>query len=234
MPHGSTIVPRTDPEFDQYIRNSTTHLLKDPGTPGSEPNFERLGITVAQKDDWVAFRDDWVDVYPKFTDLNTSTKTIRDEKNKIRKEFIEFSEKPLLTISGSPNIALADRNALNLPERDREPTARGKITTAPDVNVVSLAGGFMKIRCRIDEDADRASLHPLADVIEMKYLIGTAAPPTVDDAPNNFISKKALFNFEAGTGNGGQRLYIFCRWVNQSNPANNGPWTTVHSGTIQS
>ena len=127
----------------------------------------------------------------------------------------------------------ADRTALNIPERDSEPTARGKIEVAPDVNITSLAGGFMKIRCRIDEDADRASMHPLADAIEMRYFIGTSAPATAEDAPNSFISKKALFTFEAGSENGGQRLYIFCRYMNLSNQANNGPWTTVHSGTIQ-
>ena len=83
------------------------------------------------------------------------------------------------------------------------------------------------------EDATRASMHPLADAIEMRYFIGTTPPATAEDAPNNFISKKALFTFEAGSENGGQRLYIFCRYVNFTNQANNGPWTTVHSGTIQ-
>ena len=233
MPHGSTIVSRNDPEFDQYIQNSTTHLLAVL-TPGGTPNFERLGLSVAQKDEWVAFRDDWVIAYPKFTDLNNRTKTITDEKNKIKKDFIAFSENPLTTISASENITLADRNALNLPEPDREPTARGKIEVAPDVNITSLAGGFMKIRNRIDEDADRASMHPLADAIEMRYQVGTTPPPTAEDAPNTFISKKALFNFEAGSENGGQRLYIFSRYVNFTNQANNGPWSTVHSGTIQS
>ena len=51
--------------------------------------------------------------------------------------------------------------------------------------------------------------------------------------PNVFSSKKALFSIEAGTENDGKKFYCFCRYVNVSNPANNGPWSTIQVGTVQ-
>jgi hypothetical protein len=47
-----TRISKIDSEFSGYIISSTTYLLDEP-TPGS-PNWQRLGLTLAEKDEWVA------------------------------------------------------------------------------------------------------------------------------------------------------------------------------------
>jgi hypothetical protein len=82
-------------------------------------------------------------------------------------------------------------------------------------------------------------MHPLADFIEVKYIIqpskdtpgsdtgggSDAILPTVEQAGNYFISKKALFIIELGNTHTGKVLIAFVRWANGSNPANSGPWS---------
>lgn len=154
------------------------------------------------------------------------------------KDFSAFAEPLLIRMSGSSVLTNTDRTILNLPERDKTPTAKGKIEDVPTVDITPLGGGQMKFRIRTAEDATRASMHEAADFIEVKYLIqgkevtppptpdpGDGGLPTVDKATDYTISKKSLFVIELGTGYSGKILIAFVRYANASNPANSGPWT---------
>jgi len=221
-------ISRKDNVFDQYIRNTATYLAA--GTP---KNGARLGLIPEEITSWSDYNTAWIGIYPTYTNPATRTRAIKDQKNLIKKNFITFAA-PLLTRMGaSTAITTTDRNTLNLPERDASPTRRGQINDAPTVNMTSLAGGRMKIRCRIDQDATRASMHPLADAIEMRYQVGGTQPANAAACPTSFISKKALFTFDADTANDGKKFWSFCRYVNLTNAANNGPWGTLQTGTVQ-
>ena len=92
----------------------------------------------------------------------------------------------------------------------------------------------MKIRTRIDKDATRASMHPLADGVEMRYQVGGTQPANATACAGSVISKKALFTFDTGSGSGEKKFYCFCRYVNLSTPANSGPFGTLNTASVQS
>ena len=233
----ATRVPKKDSEFDPYIRNTTTVL--ETGIP---LGAVRLGLTVGQGTQWLGFRDQWIAVYPKYTNSATRTTTITNAKNTIKKEFTLFAEKPLKLIEASDNLTADDRGTFKLPERDRTVTRKGKITEMPFASIQSLGAGQMQFRVRTTTDGSRASMHPLADLIEVRYMIGApdngnppnpnpnpkdSGIPTADKAPYYTVSKKALFILEVGLGNAGKPIIAFVRWANASNAANNGPWSQV-------
>ncbi|MEW6027275.1 MAG: hypothetical protein AB1599_08270 [Planctomycetota bacterium] len=121
-----------------------------------------------------------------------------------------------------------EKIAMGVPPRDLEPTPRGKIETKPYIDLEPAGGGSIKVRCRETTDRTRASRHPLADGIECRYTfvpVGEMAPENWDDCPKTVVSKKALFKIQCGAKVIGQRFYGFFRWVNLTNPANNGDWT---------
>lgn len=223
-------VPSDDNPFNNYINSSTAHLLS---LRAGSNVYVLLGITGPEMTDWETQKNNWNINWAKYVDLNQRTRTVTETKNNMKKDFIEFAGPLLTRVSVSPALTEADREALNIPERDSTITRRGKINDAPDVNMIPIAGGIMKIRTRTSSDASRASMHPLADGVEMKYQIGGTAPTSASQCPNSFVSAKALFEFECGQENAGKRLYIFCRYVNLSNHENDGPWTTMHNAIIE-
>lgn len=236
--------------FDDFIRGATTHLAT--GTTPTRRG-EVLGLTTAELDDWIGLRDDWVVLYPTYTDRNQRTTAITADVNNMMKDFRTFAEPLLNKISVSSVLTNGDRTVLHITERDKTPTRKGKIETVPSVTIRSLGGGQMKFRVNVDEDASRASMHPLADLIEVRYLVQTTEPtaspggpgvppppapqesagfPSPDKATNYAISKKALFVLETGSSNTGKFIIAFVRWANASNPANNGPWSLPVIGLI--
>jgi len=226
----ATRVPENDPEFNLYITGTNTYLLAPDPMFGT--NWQRLGLLAAEMASWTAFRNDWVLTYALYGSDNTRTPTVTKHKNDIKANFATFNESLLTRMEGSPNIVDADRAQLNIPKPDRTPTARGPITTAPDASLTAQEGAKLQIRLRVDTDATRASIHPLADGWQMVYKIGTPAPANPEACPNNHIGTKALTVFEGGMPNDGKKLYAFFRWVNISNPANNGPWSAMEIATI--
>lgn len=226
---GDTRVPVLDSEFNTYIIAGTGHLLT---LRGGTVVRQLLGLSGPEMTAWSAFLTDWSTTYALWGNLNTRTKTVIDHKNEIKADFRDFTEPLLTRMEGSPNIIDDDRNVLNIAKPDRTPTPRGKIDTAPDTAITPMEGGMLRIRNRIDTHAKRASMHPLADGLEMAYKIGGAPPANETACPNKFISKKALFDFEGDTVNDRKTIYVYTRWVNLSNQTNNGPWSPLVMATI--
>lgn len=222
--------------FDVYIRTVVAWLQA--GAPLT--NGIRLGMTAGQITAAQAFLDLWWTGNPatpgwfeRHSNANTKTKTTRIEVETIMSNFTDFFS-PILTGMGvHPAITTEDRGTLNLPAPDRIPTARGVIDAEPTVKVNSMPSARMKIRVQTDADASRASLHPLADAIEMRYQVGGTQPANAPACAGMIISKKAIFNFDAGVDNEGKKFFGFVRYVNLTDPAKNGPWSSVHTGTVQ-
>jgi hypothetical protein len=226
---GPTRVPRKNDLFDQYIRNTTSYLLS-----GTSPvNWQRLGLSQSEMDKWEDYKNKWVDIFPKYTNKGVRTSAITQTKNELKKTFIDYV-RPLLTrISSSPNINETDRATLHLRKPDRTLTKRGMIHDVPVAALESHPGGRIKVRCQMEHDSNRASMHKLADAIEMKIKIGDPAPGSPDDCPMNWFSTTAIFNYQVGQVNAGKRIYVFCRYVNLTNPAHNGSFNTSRNVIIQ-
>lgn len=129
-----------------------------------------------------------------------------------------------------------EKIAMGVPPRDLEPTPRGKIDAVPYINLKPLGGGDIQVRARAEKDKTMASMHPLADGIECKYLIvpkGEMAPEDIDaSGMKTQTSKKARFTVSCGLKHTGDTFYGFFRWANLSVPANSGQWSTKAAGMV--
>ncbi|MCW5908895.1 MAG: hypothetical protein KIS94_13610 [Chitinophagales bacterium] len=234
-------IPAKDSDFNSYLGTTVTAL--NTGTPNGA---ERLGLTTAEHNEWIDYFNQWSANYALYVNPDTRTKTITDQKNSIKEAFGNFARPLLNRIAASPNLTPSDRNTFNLPERDTTPTPRGPIYEAPIANFKSLGGGKMEVRVQRDTDATRASLHPLADGVELRYTIlkentGNNPPdperegdgmPTPEKCTHSQLSSTALIHLTFTTDLLGKRIIGFARWINLTNPANNSGWSEFFTGII--
>jgi hypothetical protein len=235
-------VPKNDADFDSYITNTSSALV----VVGPPPTYERLGLSVVENDAWQALNASWQAIYPLFTDKNTRTATITAEKNTIKANFYEFASILLTRMSASNNITTSDRNTFNIAKRGAA-TRRGKIGDVPFGSLEPTALATVKVRIRMAHDGKLSSMHPLADGLELRWMIldnPNAAPKPSDPTNpvpaqsllpptdpmamfNNTISKRALFTLKLPVTASGKRIFAYARWVNQSYPENSGEWSTL-------
>jgi hypothetical protein len=232
-------IPDSIAKFNSYI-NNTDDWLKAISS-GVITNRERLTLTAQNGTDWSGYRDDWRDnIYPILSDPATVTTTVKSQARTLRNSFRTFANPLLDIIAACPAAIAMDEKKFNLvlnANRDTTVTHKGKIEDVPIVSIKGIGGGQMKCRVRTTEDASRASMHELADLIEVRYMIGIpnnpgpipnpSDVPTVELATSSFISKKAIFIMELPPASAGKHLFAFVRWVNASNAQNSGPWTVV-------
>lgn len=222
-------VPQRIALCNSYINRTTDHLLSE---RDGQKVYVLLLLTKEEMDKWEKFRSDWNKLFALNQNPDTKTKTVNANLKQTRADFTAFAEPLLKRMEGSTALIKADRLILGIKERDRERTLRGAIATAPDVALTPQEGGNVRVRCRVDSDQTRASMHPLADGMELFYKIGGEPPGNEGECPDRLLSKKALFTFKAGTGNDGKRMYAYGRWVNLSEPAKNGPFSPLAIVTI--
>jgi hypothetical protein len=225
---GDYIIARKDSLFNSYINNTADYLAA--GAPAT--NGVRLGLTPTEVTAWDTRRDSWNTNYALYTDDNTRTKTITDTKNNQKDDFIDFATPLLNRMATSAAITLADRNTLNLKERDTVSTARPAITTAPTVKAKAAAGATINFECRVESDSSRTSRHPDSDAAEVRYIVGTTPPANPAACTRSHISAKARFTLELDIADAGKKLYAFVRWVNLSDASKNGPWSAMVVVTI--
>ena len=224
--------PRTNDGWNTYFGVSVPYL---------NTHQARLGISAANRAALNVFYDDpatgngWLQVFPK-TQSDEATTALRKTRNKLRNDMKDLLQIIYLDIPES-KLTENDRVALRISKRDSKSTARGLITSAPDVALTPLEGAKIKQRLRYDTDKDRASMHPLADAWERAAKIGGTPPANPDECPLRVTGSKALRTFDAGMENDRKPLYAFYRWINNSNPANNSGWSpmkviTITGGTV--
>lgn len=234
-------VPKKDSDFNQYIHN-TDEALQIAGPP---TGAARLGLTTDEADEWHDYRQQWDDLYLLYGNPDTRTKTITENKNNLKADFADFARPLLKRIEGSPNLTTSDRSTFNLPAPDTTPTARGPILEKPDGNFKGIGGAKLQVRAKRSTDANRASMHPLADAAEIKYLIienrAEPTPPVPtppgsefdpDTFPHSLISSKALFVLNFTAAQQGKRIVAALRWLNLTNPANNSGWSDLFTTII--
>ena len=228
-----TLINQTLPGFDIYIRAAILYLLQ---VEGVDPRWKRLGLTQTEMDRAEDYRDEWwtgniaaPGIYELHSNAATKTTVTRQGVERIMTEFTPFFSN-LLRRMATLNFTDTDQETLNIPERDATNTPRGPIGDQPIVGVEAAGGGKLKFRVRITTDADRASLHPLADAIKLKYKIGAQGdvpPANPDECDKEARNTKALFDLATGSGNAGKIIFGYANYVNDVNPANDGPPSTL-------
>lgn len=172
-------------------------------------------------------------LYLKISNKGTRTKADIEAYNEVRADYEKKLRQFVAQWLSSNNLVSdGDRVSLNITVKDGGRTPRPAITTSPSIKLKALEGGRIKFTCRVESDSSRASIHPEADAIEVRYLIGTATPAIPADCPNMTIKSKATFTLNLNLTDAGKKLYCFTRWINTSDENKSGPWNTVSSVVI--
>lgn len=225
MANGNRRIPRSDSELNRFILN-TTRVLLHPGPPN---NWERLGMTEQDRDDWKALHDEWVAIYAKHTDAAMRNSTVVAEKEDVRKRFTKFTYNHLVRAQSLTTITAADREVFRIPLRKKTNTKRASIHDAPFVQFYNKPGGRLEVRARVMGAAGRAHIHPLADCMEIRYIalpIGAQPPEVWSECMELESTTKAISILKLKPDQLGKKIYAFCRWANRSEHEKSGPWST--------
>jgi hypothetical protein len=224
---GKKYIPTTDDNFFNFQGNLVNIVVI---------NAPAWGIPAPSVAALVARRASFEPLYTTAQDKTTRNRAdvlaFRQSRKLYEKEIRIFVKAWLMF---NPLVTDEQRMEMALTIRDIEPTPRPKIATVPIIGLKAVGGGSIEVRARVTTDQTRFSMHKAADVIECRYVlvpIGEMPPEGWDDCPKTQVSKKARFIIPTGAKGIGQRLYGFFRWVNQSNPANNGDWTNAQNVAI--
>ncbi len=219
-------IARTNSPFNDYANSTLAYMdAVDPAT--GTANYVRLGLTVAQRNAWAAKRNDWNAIYALYVNVATRTAPVTATKQDAMDAFI-ITVQPLLDIiAASPAIINEDYSAFNIKKRDTEPSPKPAMTTAPFPKVLPIGGGKVRVTVRVLHDSTRASMHPDADAIEMKYSIGSVPPASEEEALNSRSYKRAIRIFSLGQAQAGQRMYAFFRWSNETDEEKSSQWSTM-------
>ena len=165
----------------------------------------------------------------------------RDVRKTYEKEIREFVN---AHIRFNDLISDSERLSLGMSPRDTEPSPKPKISDIPIVGLEPMGGGDIEVYCRRQTDQDRPSMHPDADVIEVRFsMLPTHQPaqpgavkregfPSPEECPEVRTSTRAHFFIQCEFKNAGQTFYGFFRWVNLTNPANSSSWSNAKTVVI--
>lgn len=215
-------IPTRDTDFNTYINNAINYMVANAGS---------LGITAGTVTELQNKQANWNALFPQSQNPALRTSAITDQKNNLREE-IEDLLRDVYSNIREADLNEAARNALNLPERDDEPTPRPAITTAPHVDLKAGSGARIEVTLRVESDADRASRHEHADSIELCYKIGDPGPNSPADCNKTVMFTRALHTLKLDIADAGQRFYCYVKWKNTSNDEKSGPWSNMSSIVI--
>jgi len=216
-------IPEKDSEFNNYIYRTTAALLN--GTP---PAWQRLKLSESDKNKWVGFMNQWDDLYPKHTNDSKRTRPITAEKNATRKAFTKFAQPLLTTMSGSAANE-GDRLTFNLRKKSRPYRKRGKIEDIPSVHIQNLGGTSLLFRVRRENQEGRRGKHPLADVLEVRYVVLNEQLPevSIEQCTEKHFSGKTYFYIHFPANAIGKCAYFYFRWRNFSKEENSGIYSNM-------
>lgn len=141
-------------------------------------------------------------------------------------------------------IPISTRVALGLNPRGlNPPSTRPTITTAPIPSMQPLGGGMVRFGFKVADSNSLRGRHPDSNGVEVYYRLEpvSAGPQplndvlveedasttaTMDDGYEKSFSTRAVFLHDLGLQNIGQRLIVYARWVNTSDPSKNGPYSS--------
>ena len=214
----------TDSEFDEFSDNLSSEVTTN-AVAWNIPSGNATALATA--------RGVYAPLYSVITNKrNRTASQVQDhrEGRGVFETFIEGFANQFI----NPNPAITDskKEELGFTVRSADSTSRPAITDDVFVKMESLTDGRMRFICRVTSDGNRASVHPDADGVELRYLVSTTAPASVSQMPNSTVSPKARFMIQTADGSAGMKIFASLRWVNISSPEKNGPWCPRLEGVV--
>lgn len=216
-------IPRGNGEFDTFQLNIAKAVVAN-GTAWKIPADE---VTALQSSS-----TQYGNLYKIISNKNNRTKSQVDAYNNFRKTY----ESDLrLFVNGfmrsNKNVPSSILSALGIKQRGRRRKQRSQIITAPIVFIHTLGSMRLKFLCRIESHIGKASIHPEADGIELRYIIGSEPQVAAEKLTHHF-SKKAKFMMEFGDEHRGKKIYVYARWKNEVHEWQSGPWCRLVEAVI--
>lgn len=230
MPANDSYIPVDDGEFDDFQTILYSFIiLHTPGTafPWGYPQA-RVDTLTTMKTRWDAA---WLIAKNKNTRNKGDVKEKDDAREPYEKEIRAFVKEFLKNNSLITNEVKVE---MGVPV-DAASAERPAITNAPFTDLKTGDGCTIKFTNRVVNDGGRGSMHPDADVVEMKWVLHSiTVPPTPppngpEQCPNTELSTKAMFTSAFGIPNAGKRLYCYSRWRNNSEVQKSGPFGQIQT-----
>jgi hypothetical protein len=218
-------VPETIPAFNIYM-NTTDAYLQQIDAGSGLPNWQRLGLALANNTDWHNNLLFWRDtLYKKYLDPTLSTSSVKAEVRQFMKDFRKFASPLLVLMAASANATTADELEFRFKRHRRKRTFHTTpISDLCSGNLVHLGGGEFKIICRSTDAEGRPRKADKADSIQIAYSIGNTTPPNPEQGMTKEIFTKCVFVLDAGYAHIGKKIYVYFRWYNTKHPLLAGPW----------
>ena len=192
-----------------------------------DANKVAWGIPVGAVNALTALRAEYEPLYTKVQDKKNRTgadvAAHRDCRKRYQTALRAFHKEWVINNSLIP---LSDKVILVGKTRDTEPSPHPAITDIPGVTLRVIGGGDIETRCKATKDQTRPSMHPVANLVDYRYVIleiGDIPPADPEDYSKRDVSSRAKFVIRAGAKNEGKRFYSVFRWVNTTKPKQEGP-----------
>lgn len=150
------------------------------------------------------------------------------ERKKFEKQLRQFVNG---FIRGNTKITTEQMADMGLAHRRQKRKVREQMNESPEVSLVLLGGMQVKIFCRQQNHDGKASVHPEADGIELRYSLGTPVSHA-SQATEVLFTKKAKNLLRLPIEAQGKKLYVFTRWLNLTHPERSSPWSEVRETVV--
>lgn len=204
-------LPRREGELRSFCSSFSNHLNADPEAFGIAPEVAAQYALTLQ-----AFRDALI--VTGAPDTRTSTAIIR--KNEARDALIALTRGLARQIQGRAQTTDAQRSALGLTIRDRNPTRTPRPKLAPQLNIVTVNGRTVTIRLRDIENPDRRARPEHIAGAGIMVFIGDKPPPSPHKWTYYAQTSKTSATVQfASTVPSGARVHIGAFWLNRRGEA---------------
>jgi hypothetical protein len=227
---GRSRVPEKISEFNNYI-NLTDKFLQE-GSPVT--NWQRLGLTLQEANDWKSKREFWRDtLYKAYSSSASNTSLVKKSVKNFMKTFRAFASPLINTIAISREATPMDANTFRFVLRRSKRTFR-RVAISDELmfKVMHSRGGVLTIKCRMPSAEGRARKPDGADSVQIAYRISDAKPVDANDGTLKEIFTKTIFQIDAQIGNQGKKIFILARWYNTKHPQLASPWTVAEEHYI--
>jgi hypothetical protein len=172
--------------------------------------------------------EDAYDIYKPLYDAITNKKTRTAKQVDDHRTGRETAEK---FIEGFANEFIVSNSTISKPvcetlgfnRKSDQRTERPVISQTVFAEMKPMPGSRIRVTCRTETDASRASILDIADEVEVRYVIDTL-PATWQNCPNTVSSTKAIFTLELEPETAGKMIYAYVRWKNSTDIKKSGPF----------
>ncbi len=231
-------IPHAYSKFNNWQKQLVKGLLTDPLTgdvtafppaPGADPaNWEIWKIPQADMQKLVNGQATYQPYYDDWSDEDARNKTIVENHKREYGIYVKLIRKFVARwLRNNGKVKSGSKAGLGLTVPDTKRTSRAKIETRPLVKAEMKGGALLKLQFRVEGDSTRTSMHPDADVVELKYRIGGTEPASPAETNQTDTFSKARYHMQLDMADAGKFFYGFARWKNNTDNSKSGPWSLL-------